>query len=352
MVISTNKFDSNAIQTALKLEDGGYSVVGDDKSESSLRPNKLSEIIGRKKEKTILSKIISSAKKRGKALDHILLHGPPGLGKTSIAYVIAKEFNGSKITVVNGNSIEKPSDLTSVLASLSENDILFIDEIHRLRSSVEEVLYPAMEDRYVDIIVGKGPSARVVKIDLEPFTLIGATTLLSKISNPLRDRFGVILKLDYYNENEIAEILAQKSKLMGLNIDTESLDILSKHSRMTPRIAIRLLKTVRDFVIANSVEIFQEIKISKNVVNEVLSTLEIFQYGLDNLDVDILKVLYRAYPNAVGLKTLSSTVGEDLNTIESVYEPYLLKLGLIVKTHKGRMIMEDGINFINKLNYI
>jgi len=318
----------------------------------SLRPSCLSELVGREKEKEILRNMIESSKVRNTVLDHILLYGPPGLGKTSIAYVLSKEMN-SKIVVINGNSVDKVGELASVLTSLSKGDILFIDEIHRLKPTLEEVLYPAMDDRVVDIIVGKGPTSKVIKLSLEEFTLIGATTLPAKLSAPLRDRFGVILKIDYYSDNEIEQVILQKSKILSMAIeDDEALKLLASRSRMTPRIAIRLLKMVRDFSLSDTLHKNVrngQILLTKEMVSKVLDTLSIYENGLDQTDVLILEALHSYYPGSIGLRTLSSILGEDPGTIEAVNEPFLLRLGYIVKTSKGRSISELGIRYLESI---
>lgn len=306
--------------------------------ERSLRPKNFSEVIGRELEKQNLHIMIDSARKRGKALDHILFYGPPGLGKTSFAHVIANEF-GSNIYVTNGSLITKASDLASVLTSQEDYSILFIDEIHRLKPQIEEVLYPAMEDGMLDILIGKGASAKTLRIELPKITIIGATTKLAMLSGPLRDRFGMSMRLDFYSIEELIKIVMQKADMLKINIREEQARLISERSRMTSRIAIRILKRARDLALYQNL-----LEITPEVVTEVMRLLAIDSDGLDELDRSIIKSIYYNFDNKpVGLNSLSASVSEDQDTIENVHEPYLLKIGIISRTPRGRVLTEKGV---------
>ncbi|MFS8131039.1 MAG: Holliday junction branch migration DNA helicase RuvB [Candidatus Dojkabacteria bacterium] len=310
--------------------------------ETSLRPSNFDEIIGRVLEKKNLTMMIESAKMRNKSLDHVLFHGPPGLGKTSFAYVIAKEM-GTAIYTTNGSVLDKVGDLAAILTSLEPNAILFIDEIHRLKTQIEEMLYPAMEDKVLDIIIGKGPNAKTLRIDLPDFTVIGATTKLSMLSSPLRDRFGMNFRLDFYNDDELTQLVIQKAQKLGVKIDQDAAVEIAKRSRMTARIAIRILKRVRDMMIVNS-----RSKIDVQAVKDTLGMLEVDQDGLDNLDRQLIKVILLDFDNKpVGLNTLSIALSEEAETIETVYEPFLIKKGFLKRTPRGRVVTDKGMKLFN-----
>ncbi len=302
--------------------------------ENSLRPKSLDDYLGQEKSKEQLRIFIDAALNRNEALDHVLLYGPPGLGKTTLAGIIANEM-GVNLRITSGPAIERAGDLAAILTNLQENDVLFIDEIHRINRSVEEVLYPAMEDNCLDIIIGKGPSARSIRLDLPKFTLIGATTRAGMLTNPLRDRFGVILKLDYYNEEELAEIVKRSSSILGSGIQDEGAIQIASRSRGTPRIANRLLKRVRDFA-----QVRADGQITDDVAVDALDLIGVDSLGLDFVDNKLLTTIidkFRGGP--VGLDTLAASIGEDRNTIEDVYEPYLLQLGFINRAPRGRIAM-------------
>lgn len=306
--------------------------------ETSLRPSNLDEIIGRDLEKRNIQIMIDSAKKRSKALDHVLFHGPPGLGKTSFAHVIAKEM-GVPIHITNGSVLDKAGDLAAILTSLEDNSILFIDEIHRLRLQIEEILYPAMEDCVLDIVIGKGPNARTLRLDLPKFTIIGATTKLSMISGPLRDRFGMSFRLDFYSDEELKLLVIQKAKMLRIAINDEAALEIAKRSRMTARIAIRILKRVRDMSIVEGSDI-----VDVNTVRRALGLLEIDDNGLDILDRGIIRVIIDHFNNRpVGLSTLAASLSEEAETIETVYEPFLIKKGFLKRTPKGRVVTDIGL---------
>lgn len=303
----------------------------DAETEFSLRPRTLAEYIGQDKAKENLSIYIEAAKMRGENLDHVLLYGPPGLGKTTLSTIIANEMNVN-IRVTSGPAIEKQGDLAALLTNLSENDILFIDEIHRLNRSVEEVLYPAMEDFALDIIIGKGPSARSIRIDLPKFTLVGATTRAGQLTAPLRDRFGVILRLELYTVEQLTEIVTRSAGILGIECEAEGAVEIARRSRGTPRIANRLLKRVRDFaqVLGNGV-------ITREITDEALRRQEIDQLGLDAIDRRMLTTIIRNYGGGpVGLETLAAAIGEESVTLEDVYEPYLMQIGFLSRTPRGR----------------
>ena len=309
----------------------------DSVTEVSLRPTTLEEYVGQVKAKENLKIYIEAAKLRGDVLDHILLYGPPGLGKTTLASIIANEM-GVNIRITSGPAIEKQGDLAALLTNLGENDILFIDEIHRLNRSVEEILYPALEDFALDIIIGKGPAARSIRLPLPKFTLIGATTRAGQLSTPLRDRFGVISKLEVYSPDELAQIIKRSAGLLGAQIDEDGAYEIASRSRGTPRIANRLLKRVRDFA-----QVKSNGKIDLDISKYALNMLEIDELGLDNVDRRMMETIINVYDGGpVGLETISATIGEESVTIEDVYEPYLMQLGFLSRTLRGRCVTKLG----------
>ena len=308
-------------------------LTRDDEGEGSLRPRTLAEYIGQKKAKENLSVFIDAARLRNEPLDHVLLHGPPGLGKTTLSGIIANEM-GVNIRVTSGPAIEKPGDLAALLTNLSENDILFVDEIHRLNRQVEEILYPAMEDYAIDIIIGKGPSANSIRLDLPRFTLIGATTRAGQLSAPLRDRFGVILRLELYTPEELGLIVTRSAGILNVPIEPEGAAEIAKRSRGTPRIANRLLRRVRDFAQVRAGGV-----ITRSVADLALTALEVDELGLDAVDRRMLRSIIQHYGGGpVGLETLAATVGEEAVTLEDVYEPYLMQKGFLTRTPRGRCV--------------
>lgn len=308
----------------------------------SLRPRTLEEYVGQDKVKENLKIFIEAAKKRGEPLDHVLLYGPPGLGKTTLSNIIANEM-GSNIRVTSGPAIEKPGDLAALLTNLSDNDILFIDEIHRLNRSVEEILYPALEDFALDIIIGKGPSARSIRLDLPKFTLIGATTKAGSLTSPLRDRFGVIHRLELYSNKDLELIVKRSANILGINIDEKGAYEISKRARGTPRIVNRLLKRVRDYaqVMGNGV-------INIDIAKIALDKLEIDNLGLDNIDRIMLENIIKKFSGGpVGIETLAACIGEEVDTIEDVYEPYLMQIGFLNRTPRGRVATKLAYDHLN-----
>ncbi|NMA79810.1 MAG: Holliday junction branch migration DNA helicase RuvB [Clostridiales bacterium] len=306
-------------------------ISDDNEIEFSLRPKTLSEYIGQDKVKENLSIFIEAAKRRDEPLDHALLHGPPGLGKTTLAGIIAAEM-GVNIRITSGPAIEKPGDLAAILTNLSPSDVLFIDEIHRLSRSVEEILYPALEDFALDIIIGKGPSARSIRIDLPRFTLIGATTRAGQLTSPLRDRFGVMMRLELYSQEQLCDIIMRSSVILSIACDRDGAMEIAKRSRGTPRIANRLLKRVRDFA-----EVIGDGMIDKEIAGTALNRLEIDDLGLDSLDKRMLTMIIKGYGGGpVGIETLAAAIGEEAVTLEDVCEPYLMQLGFLSRTPRGR----------------
>ena len=324
--------DSNEFDFENRILNTSYTAEDAD-SEVTLRPKHLQDYIGQEKVKDILKVYIEAAKGRNDPLDHVLLYGPPGLGKTTLSNIIANEM-GVNIRITSGPAIEKQGDLAAILTNLNEGDVLFIDEIHRLSRSVEEILYPAMEDYALDIIIGKGPSARSIRIDLPKFTLIGATTRAGQMTTPLRDRFGVLMKLELYTPEELAEIVRRSAGILGMEISDDGAMEIASRSRGTPRIANRLLKRVRDFA-----QVMGDGKIDSEIANFALTKLEIDQLGLDNTDRRMLETIIKFYDGGpVGLETLAATVGEEAITLEDVYEPYLMQIGYLSRTPRGRCV--------------
>ena len=306
----------------------------EERLENSLRPASLDEYIGQDKVKENMKIYIEAAKKRGEPLDHCLFYGPPGLGKTTISTIIANEIH-SNIKITSGPAIEKPGDLAAILTTLSENDVLFIDEIHRLSKSVEEILYPALEDFTLDIVIGKGPSSKSIRLDLPKFTLIGATTKAGSLTTPLRDRFGIIHRLELYSIEDLSTIVKRSSKILNIEIEKEAAVEIARRSRGTPRIANRLLKRVRDYamVLGNG-------KIDLKIAKHALNKLEIDELGLDEIDRKLLESMIIQYGGRpVGIEALAVTIGEEVDTIEDVYEPYLIQIGFIARTLRGRMVL-------------
>ena len=318
-------FENRIVSTGYAPEDSDI--------DASLRPKTLNDYVGQDKAKENLKVYIEAAKMRGESLDHVLLYGPPGLGKTTLSNIIANEL-GVNIRITSGPAIEKQGDLAALLTNLNQGDVLFIDEIHRLSRSVEEILYPAMEDYALDIIIGKGPAARSIRIDLPKFTLIGATTRAGQLTTPLRDRFGVLLKLELYTPEELASIVRRSAGILGIAITDDGSYEIASRSRGTPRIANRLLKRVRDFAMVNGKD-----TIDSEIAGYALNKLEIDELGLDNTDRKMLEAIIKFYDGGpVGLDTLAATIGEEAVTIEDVYEPYLMQLGFLSRTPRGRCV--------------
>ncbi|SHI03203.1 Holliday junction branch migration DNA helicase RuvB [Sporanaerobacter acetigenes] len=329
-----NDVENRIVAGSLRVEDAENDI--------SLRPKWIDEYIGQDKVKRKLNIFIRAAKERREPLDHVLLYGPPGLGKTTLANIIANEM-GVNIRVTSGPAIERPGDLASILTNLAEDDVLFIDEIHRLNRSVEEILYPAMEDFALDIIIGKGPSARSVRLDLSKFTLIGATTRAGLLTSPLRDRFGVILNLDLYDMEDLMKIIERSAGILNIKIESKGALEIAKRSRGTPRIANRLLKRVRDYA-----QVVEDGIITEEVAKSALKMLEIDELGLDNVDKKIILTMIENFCGGpVGLDTISAATGEEKTTIEDVYEPYLLQIGFINRTPRGRIVTKKAYAHFN-----
>ena len=309
----------------------------EDELDGSLRPRRLDEFVGQERIKEQLSIVLEAAKGRGEALDHVLLAGPPGLGKTSLAHIIREEM-GVDIRIVAGPALERKGDMAAILTAMERHDVLFIDEIHRLNHAIEEILYPALEDFRLDIVVGQGPAARTLTLDLPPFTLVGATTRTGLLTTPLRDRFGMTFRLDYYQPEELALIVKRSARILGVEIDPEAAEEIARRSRGTPRVANRILRRVRDVA-----EVRHDGVVSVEVAHEALVLLEVDDGGLERIDRDLLRAIVEKFGGGpVGLSTLAVSLGEEPDTIEDVYEPYLLQLGLIQRTPRGRIVTELG----------
>jgi len=315
----------------------------DQEFDVSLRPKTIKEFVGQDKVKDNLGIFMDAAKKRGEALEHVLFHGPPGIGKTTLAHILGSEM-GVNVRVTSGPAIEKAGDLGAILTNLNDGDILFIDEIHRLNRLIEEVLYPAMEDYVLDIVVGKGPSARTLRLDLPKFTLVGATTKVHLLSSPMRDRFGNVFRLDFYHDDDIEKILDRSAKILNVQAEKEALPEIAKRSRRTPRVANRLLKRVRDYVQVKADGI-----INPALAVDALSSLDIDHQGLDETDRKILNIIIDKYGGGpVGLNTIAAAISEDQSTLEDVYEPYLMQVGLLARTPRGRVVTADGYKHVGQ----
>ena len=336
MVSFESSFNANSYDEEERFVSSSK-INEDDAVENILRPKTFDEYVGQTQVKENLLVFIQAAKKRGESLDHVLLYGPPGLGKTTLSAIIANEM-GTNFKQTSGPAIEKPADLASLLTNLGEGDVLFIDEIHRLNHAIEEVLYPAMEDHALDYVIGKGPSARSMRIPLPNFTLVGATTKAGMISSPLRDRFGVICKLELYSNEELQTIVLRSAKILGAEIDKVSASLIASRCRGTPRIANRILKRVRDFA-----DVLNDGKINEKVTKHALEKMDIDDIGLDGVDRKMLKTMIENFKGKpVGLDTLGAVTGEEPDTIEDVYEPYLMQIGFIARTPRGRIPLEPA----------